>query len=133
MAAKKTSASARRSNVASDADPSLRKLLGQLRADPKLAPVLAAYEKQTAESGRRFGKNGLKTKGGKLFVLFTQGTVVVKLPKDRVAALVADGVGKPFDPGHGRLMKEWLTITSPRASWVELAKEAFAFVVGSKP
>jgi hypothetical protein len=65
---------------------------------------------------------------GKLFALFAQGTLVVKLPKDRVAALVASGVGKPFDPGHGRLMKEWLAVTNTKAGWVDLAKEAYQFV-----
>ncbi|MGA7119621.1 MAG: hypothetical protein WBY94_05955, partial [Polyangiaceae bacterium] len=72
----------------------------------------------------------LKTKGGKLFALFTQDTLVVKLPNERVAGLVASGIGKQFDPGHGRLMKGWLTITSPKASWVELTKEAHEFVQG---
>jgi hypothetical protein len=56
----------------------------------------------------------------------------VKLPKDRVAALVARRQGEPFDPGHGRLMKEWLSVVSPRVSWVDLAKEAHAFVGGAK-
>ena len=93
---------------------------------------MSAYERQAAESGRKFGKNGLKTKGGKLFALFTQGTLVLKLPKDCVAALVEQGVGKPFDPGHGRLMREWLPVKSTRASWIELAKEAHEFVKGSK-
>lgn len=108
------------------------RLLTALRREAKLAPVVAAYERRAAESGQTFGKNGLKTKSGKLFALFTQGTLVVKLPKNRVAALVSEGVGKPFDPGHGRLMREWLTVTNPKASWAALAKEAFAFVVGSK-
>ncbi len=61
---------------------------------------------------------------------FTQDTLVVKLPKDRVADLVARKVGAAFDPGHGRVMKEWLAIASPKASWVDLAKEAHAFVAG---
>ena len=61
-------------------------------------------------------------------MLFTQGTLVVKLPNERVAALDAQGIGKPFDPGRGRLMKGWLTVTSTNASWVELAREAHAFV-----
>jgi hypothetical protein len=80
----------------------------------KLAPIVAAYEKDLAEPGRKFGKNGLKGKSGKLFALFTQGTLVVKLPNERVAAIDAQGVGKPFDPGHGRLMKGWLTVTSTK-------------------
>jgi len=28
-------------------------------------------------------------------------------------------------------MKEWLAVTSPKASWVELAREAHAFVGNS--
>jgi hypothetical protein len=46
--------------------------------------------------------------------------------------LVAKGDGKPFDPGHGRLMKEWLIIVSPKVSWSALAKEAHAFVASAK-
>jgi hypothetical protein len=42
--------------------------------------------------------------------------------------LVEKGIGNPFDPGHGRLMKEWLTVTSAKASWFDLAKEAHEFV-----
>jgi TfoX N-terminal domain len=37
-------------------------------------------------------------------------------------------VGEPFDPGRRRLMKEWLTVVSPSASWIELVREAHAFV-----
>ncbi len=127
MAAKKTS----KGNADPDGhdDPRVRRLLDALRRGPKLAPVVAAYEKQAGEPGRKFGKNGLKAANGKLFALFTQGTLVVKLPKERVVMLVAERMGKPFDPGHGRLMKEWLTVTSPRASWSELAKEAHEFVM----
>jgi hypothetical protein len=116
--------------AASKNDSRITALLRAFRADPRFAPVVAAYEKQAGEPGRKFGKNGLKTKGGKLFALFTQGTLVVKLPNERVAGLVARGIGKQFDPGRGRLMKGWLTITSPKASWVELAKEAHEFVQG---
>jgi len=29
-------------------------------------------------------------------------------------------------------MREWLHVTSPKASWIGLAKEAFEFVKGSK-
>jgi TfoX/Sxy family transcriptional regulator of competence genes len=87
-------------------DPRLAALLKTLRADATLAPIVDAFEaSQKLESGRKFGSNGLKV-DGKLFALFTQGTLVVKLPRERVAALVAARVGKPFDPGHGRQMKE---------------------------
>jgi hypothetical protein len=119
---------ARPTTSADSVDLRATALVRAFKRDPALAQIADAYEKQPAERGRKFGSNGLKTKRGKLFALFTQSTLVVKLPKERVAALVAAGVGKPFDPGHGRPMKEWLTVTSPKASWFDLAKEAHAYV-----
>ena len=113
-------------------DARVRKLLEALRADPKIAPAVVEFETNREAAGsRKFGSNGLKA-NGKLFALFTQGTLVVKLPKDRVAGLIAQGHGKAFDPGHGRLMKEWLTVVDPKASWTVLAKEAHAFVCAAK-
>jgi hypothetical protein len=103
-----------------------------LRAEPGLAPVIRDFEAAQKAGARKFGSNGLKVRG-KLFALFTQGTLVVKLPKERVAELVAAKVGKPFDPGHGRLMKEWLTVVSAQASWLDLAREAHAYVGGGAP
>jgi hypothetical protein len=113
-------------------DPRVRKLLEALRVDPTTAPAIAEFEaNRSAGTARKFGSNGLKA-NGKLFALFTQGTLVVKLPRGRVAELVAQGQGELFDPGHGRLMKEWLTIVDPKASWTGLAKEAHAFVRATK-
>jgi len=109
--------------------PRVAAVVEAFRADPRLASVARDFEAARASRRRMFGSNGLKVKG-KLFALFTQGTLVVKLPRARVQALVASKVGKPFDPGHGRLMKEWLAVSSARASWVELAKEAHQFVAG---
>jgi hypothetical protein len=52
---------------------------------------------------------------------------VVKLPRGRVEHLVRLGQGEYFDPGRGRLIKEWLVCaTTPR--WVELATEAYQFI-----
>ena len=46
--------------------------------------------------------------GGKIFAMIsTRDEFVVKLPRARVDALVASGVGVRFDPAHGRMMKEW--------------------------
>jgi len=134
MPAKKTKSARhpRSSKTSAPADGYVLTLLSKLRRDAKLAPLVAAYEKDAAMPGRKFGKNGLKTRDGKLFALFTQGTLVVKLPKERVAALVAEGIGKPFDPGHGRLMKQWLTVTSSKAPRAALALEAFEFVAGTR-
>jgi hypothetical protein len=113
------------------ADPRVSTLLAALGADPKLAPVVRDFEARKKAGGRAFGSNGLKVKS-KLFALFTQGTLVVKLPKSRVAELAAAKQGEPFDPGHGRLMKEWLTVTGAKTPWLDLAREAHAFVNGAR-
>jgi hypothetical protein len=73
-------------------DPRVAKLLASLRGDPKFASVIDAFEEAKGQLGRKFGSNGLKV-NGKLFALFTQETLVVKLPKDRVAELVASEIG----------------------------------------
>ena len=69
---------------------------------------------------------------GKLFAMLVRGSLVVKLPKARVDALVGEGRGTPFDPGHGRRMKEWVTVAPGAADWVDLAREACRFVRAAK-
>jgi hypothetical protein len=58
-----------------------------------------------------------------------KGRLVVKLPRERVDELVEARAGNPFDPGHGRLMREWIEVT-PTAGldWLELAQEAHGFL-----
>jgi TfoX/Sxy family transcriptional regulator of competence genes len=79
-----------------------------------------------------FGSTGLKV-NGKVFAMLVKGKLVVKLPNKRVEALMASGDGAPFDPGHGRLMKEWVAV-GPQAedTWLGLAKEAKDFVAKGK-
>jgi hypothetical protein len=124
---KNTATKSKKTVVASCNEERIEKLLQDLSVDPMFAPIVREFENRAQTEARKFGTNGLKV-NGKLFALFTQGTLVVKLPHDRVAAFVAQGIGKPFDPGHGRLMKEWLTVVNPRASWLDLTKEALHFV-----
>jgi hypothetical protein len=79
--------------------------------------------------GTGFGRSeGLRI-SGKIFAMLVRGELVVKLPKDRVEELMASGLAHRFDPGHGRLMKEWAAV-SPSASrrWRKLVEEARAFV-----
>jgi hypothetical protein len=58
-----------------------------------------------------------------------QGNLTVKLPPDRVDALIAEGTGKRFDAGPGRQVKEWLTLDPAlQNEWLPLAKEALKFV-----
>jgi TfoX/Sxy family transcriptional regulator of competence genes len=83
------------------------------------------------ESGaqRAFGSTSVKT-NGKIFAMLVKDRLVVKLDRRRVDALVAAGEGERFDPGHGRLMKEWLSVAEPASddAWLGLATESEAFV-----
>jgi hypothetical protein len=77
---------------------------------------------------RAFGATSLKT-NGKIFAMLVQERLVVKLPVTRVEELVEAGVGERFDPGHGRIQKEWLSVTGEdQAEWRSLAIESEAFV-----
>lgn len=80
------------------------------------------------QAANRFGATALKT-GGKIFAMMTKDRLVVKLPRDRVEALIASGDGERFDPGHGRVMKEWLSLDPASGEdWEVLAREALGFV-----
>jgi hypothetical protein len=84
---------------------------------------------QSAKKGFAFG--GLMV-GGKLFAMPHGEELLLKLPAVRVAALIASGEGGPFDAGRGRPMKEWVTVKPSAAKrWLELAREAMAFVASS--
>lgn len=100
---------------------------------PTFEPVMAAF---AGEDGITFGKmlvsSGLKVDGK--FFAFSQksGRMVVKLPKARVAELIAAGQGEHFQPA-GKPLKEWLVVPPGALDWAALAREAHAFVkLGSK-
>jgi TfoX/Sxy family transcriptional regulator of competence genes len=61
------------------------------------------------ERARMMNAFGLKT-SGKFFAMVVKDELVVKLPRERVDELVESGKGKRFDPGSGRLMKEWASL-----------------------
>jgi hypothetical protein len=75
-----------------------------------------------------FSSSNVLSVNGKIFAMLVKGRLVVKLPTQRVDELVAARAGTYYDPGHGRLMKQWISISAGRAAWVELAKDAYAFV-----
>lgn len=79
-------------------------------------------------SARMFGSSALKA-SGKVFAMLVKGKLVVKIPQERVTALIGSGAGERFDPGHGRVMKEWVAVhPSSKAKWRRLVEEARDFV-----
>src|SRR5215472_8238797 len=103
--------------------------------DPRFAPVVGAMAGKggvTRESRHGFGSGALKV-NGKIFAMMTPGAeFVVKIPKARVDELVDQGVGERFEPGPGRVMKEWLALDGHPERWTELAEEAYRFVKGRR-
>ncbi len=66
---------------------------------------------------------------GSIFAMLTSGNLVVKLPRDRVAELIAVGTRQPFLGGNGRPMREWVTVTDDGDDHLlTLAREACDFV-----
>jgi hypothetical protein len=95
---------------------------------PGFARVVSAFATdKDVTFGRMFASMGL-TVHGKIFAMHVKGAFVVKLPADRVAELVRLEHVAHFDPGHGRLMKEWIAVRGDDASWIGLAREARRFV-----
>lgn len=101
----------------------------------ELAQSLAGEPGVDFGSGAKkgFGSSALKV-NGKIFAMVSAADeFVVKLPRARVEELEASGMGKKFDPGHGRLMKEWLALSAKATvHWDGLAREALRFVSGAK-
>ena len=92
-----------------------------------LADGIATYGNQEGPQ-RAFGATSLKT-DGKIFAMLVKGGLVVKLPAARVSELIENGVGERFDPGHGRIQKEWLAVNGDDAAdWRALATESEAYV-----
>ena len=116
MAAKQT--------TGSDAELEFVRLAEKLSRDPRVDPPEMAR-------GKGFGSKGLKV-GRKMFAFSSKGRLVVKLPAARVDALASSGEGTRFDPGRGRLMKEWIAFDlRARASWPRVAHEALEFASAS--
>jgi hypothetical protein len=97
----------------------------------RLVAAFANDPRVTFGGGKGFGSGARKVDGKIFAMISSQGKFVVKLSKDRVDQLVRDGKGEHFEPGRGRLMKQWLAYGAAPRTWLELAEEAARFVAGA--
>ena len=75
-----------------------------------------------------FGSEGLKV-GKSVFAMEVKGKLVVKLSAERATELRDAGVAEAFDPGHGRPMKQWVSVAArAKLDWLRLSREALAYV-----
>ncbi|HZB41440.1 MAG TPA: TfoX/Sxy family protein [Ilumatobacter sp.] len=74
-------------------------------------------------------------RAGRFFAAFDPHAeaLVVKLPRERVVKLIADGTGEPFAP-NGRVFREWVTIPDPDPNaWEQLLADAREFAAPTPP
>lgn len=96
--------------------------------DPRFGAVVDAFtQDREVTFGTMMASPGLKVRR-KIFAMYVRARFVAKLPQAKVDELVQSGLGQRFDPGQGRLMREWVSTENSTADWVALAKEAYAFV-----
>jgi hypothetical protein len=88
-----------------------------------VADITARYP---LKESKMFGMPCLKRETGKVVAgHWTDGGLTVKLtdPAQREAALEAGA--QPFDPGMGRVMKEWVLVPASRSDdWIRLVEQA---------
>jgi hypothetical protein len=61
--------------------------------------------------------------------MLNKGRLVVERHRQRVDAIIASRAGERFDPGHGRLMKEWICVeATSEKELLALVREAMSFV-----
>ena len=79
--------------------------------------------------GTGFGRSeGLRIEN-KIYAMLVNDELVVKLPRPNELG----AVGRRFEPGTGRVMKEWLSVPSSASRrWKALVHDAKAFV-GPRP
>ena len=105
--------------------------------EERFAKIVSSLKRKSevsiGSSKKGFGSGTLCVRGKIFAMISSKGGFVVKLPRERVDALVAQRSGSRFEPMRGRVMKEWLVVDPvSEEDWLSLAKEALKFVSGAK-
>jgi TfoX/Sxy family transcriptional regulator of competence genes len=77
------------------------------------------------------GSAALKV-NGTIFAMLGNGRFVVKLPADRVDALIGCGICEPYDVGKGRPLKKRATIAAADDACLGLARQAYNCVASKR-
>lgn len=87
------------------------------------------HEDPRVEEGTIMGGRCARVAGEFLGLVDYKGSgMVVKLPRERVAELIDQGVGQPFAPAN-KVFKEWLSVPKrDRRRWRSLLHESVDFV-----
>jgi hypothetical protein len=84
--------------------------------------------------GTMMGHQCLRCADGHGFVATVErgtGSLVVKLPRERVTQLIDAGEGRPFAPA-GKVFREWVLLTGEEEErWADLIEESIDFVEGT--
>lgn len=100
----------------------------EVRYEALVKSIIAGSSSAAVGQGKGFGSTGQLKVDGKIFAMLVRGKLILKLPRDRVSALVASGDGEHFDAGKGRPMRQWLALApTSRKPWLALAREAMGF------
>jgi hypothetical protein len=104
-------------------------------AERAYAKIVSAFARDRTvtppdPSTRGFGRTALRV-DGKIFAFLKPNGLVLKLPAEHVAAVIASKRGLPFtaNKANKRPMKEWVVV-KPSRDWLVLAKQARAFTSG---
>lgn len=82
--------------------------------------------------GRMMSSRHVLSVNRKIFAMLVRDKLVVKLPKARAEVLIGTGAAVAFEPGKGRVMKEWIVLEMPdKKQWQALIREAFGYIDGS--
>lgn len=90
--------------------------------------IVNPYDADPEVSLRHSKNNDALTIDGRIFAFEKDGRLILKLPAERCAALIAAGQAQPYQLGK-RVMRQWTAVPAARSDgWATLTEEARLFV-----